>query len=1400
MKGMKIKNKVATFTKTTLAIALVSPLVASAQSTEQIKYTGELTSLMPKVSVGISETPTAFVEDVKLTIDENGVHCRLTTSMQDFNYSYKAGGTPVCLFEWVGDGKGIVLDGLKSEGVLNQADEVEFKYTVSVMNGGEKKTILEDSFVANVITPTDSVITGIDSKIGTQDVDGFEFDNYDRRRGISRVTINVEEKTFEQVVSLMGKTCKVPEGETSCRVDIGNLIPGVEDETLVGTESLAVSALDTKDYLTPSNQDIVINFDYRPPTVVEFVMNGSAKTESITHTVDGTDFELGVNEGILVLQTFHSAKEGDWWVPQIESFELVPEVAVDALGGEITINERVVRIPQLLTSYRDKYNVSPSSEAIMVGDKVVFKMNLMSLPDGRYNINAIVSDEYENMSTSDTIQKLIDRNSPNLLAIFGGDVIRTNDPIVPVFLSDMHFFVSSGWDDGAELKSVKMDGTDFAYDSLGNGLFRMKESDDLVSGQRYVMSVIAADSSGNEVTNDYEVVYSDAQFQLFTKSDSVYAEVQNNDIRMTQRGGQRCKFTSSIELAKEISKGNSKGCTIETSRIPVGLNVELDGRGISLDGAIENVGLHDISFDVVYHNHDGQTKTFSSDVVTIEALEAEGVTIELLDRNKISDGLYSIPFNSRYSTEFMINYFNADVDLGISAGGNTEESVLRQARRTQELNRKVRIKRVDGGDLPVWSTVIYDIDANYTRKPEQVVKESFDVVITPASYTKAFLEIEDTGEVLTDDTINLQGFVGTIDRQTKEVVYIPEEMGDWEAMLAVRQDKDYVPISEPVDIDANGKVKFSISGQTLFDTSRQFYMIANAKSPIDGFDMQIRSRSTFLEVLKAGQVEGSIRARNLESKIPFDVSLNFSFDERADEDVSGNFYWQVSADGETWQDVETQINKPRYNVSVQEVSRKSYRVKLTNRVSGVESFSEVVSVVGYDVADIELNGPTSVFSGLSATFDAEVSDLLAGDSDGVFEWSVNGGETWGYGTNSFTLVPTESFEVAVRYRLNTSEGIDDEGVYSSQEMSVVVREPRPLSVSFGVPRVMEVGYEGSLEGRYREPLRGFDGTIIEMITLPDGTEVNASSIKYTPISEDIENGKASFTYTAWVDGLENETKASETREINIFDYEFNMPTLDVRNRYSIAPTSVYASVFLNTENESPDIEFEYDWLLEKADGFEVIRDNNDRVNFNILESGTKMVGVHVSDNRGNEAEVSQVVEITEALPMTIELSPRYSKSMITAPIGVTMLANYTFDHPQDYPITLKWYIDGEMVSETTSDRNFYEITEPGTKEIKVVLDSAFGQQGEATFNVSVAPNVPPECNPSVDDRGTKIVVSPNCSDTDGNIVQTYYSWAGQDELQGYSRINFNKSEYPSLTLTIRSVDDGGEETSATINW
>jgi len=118
MKNKFFNTQKRVFKKSAIAVALFTPALSMAQSAESVKYTGQISSLVPTITIDVSQTPTAFVEDITVALDEDGQHCRLTTSEQDFQYSYRAGKEPVCLFEWMSNDTGIPLEGMKNIGVI----------------------------------------------------------------------------------------------------------------------------------------------------------------------------------------------------------------------------------------------------------------------------------------------------------------------------------------------------------------------------------------------------------------------------------------------------------------------------------------------------------------------------------------------------------------------------------------------------------------------------------------------------------------------------------------------------------------------------------------------------------------------------------------------------------------------------------------------------------------------------------------------------------------------------------------------------------------------------------------------------------------------------------------------------------------------------------------------------------------------------------------------------------------------------------------------------------------------------------------------------------------------------------------------------------------------------------
>lgn len=1393
MKNKRLKSRSLNIVTASLALAALHA------NADTLSFKGTLHSLVPKVSVTNSKTPTAFVEEVKLAVSKNGVHCDLTTNTTTFSNTYEAGKKPLCLFEWIGTQHGLVSNNLESEGVLTAVDKVNFDYQVSLMDAGQKIPIVSDTFTMDVNTPKKAVITSIESVLGGSKLSELKLENNNKRNGLERITVNIEERPYPQKVIIQDKSCVVEEGQSSCFIGFEDLVPGLSDAGLVGVENLPITSVDQFDYLEPEEAQVELGYDYRPPTLNELVLNAN-NSESVHYDLNGMSIEVEPNKGLAIIDTPHSQKEGDWWIPQINQITMKPLSTNSSIEDDIVINGVKVRVPIINGRYRSEYNIRQVGDVHVAGDKAAFIIDISSLPDGIYSADISVQDKYKNASDKLASNKRLDRMAPIIVGVFGISEIRENSTVDAIFLNDFYFAAKAGWDDGSEIKSVTINDTPMTFEMINDGIVRIQENSELESGKEYLLKVTAVDSQGNTATKEFKLNYMDVNFELFADRSEVYAQVQTNELSVVQRSGQRCAFTSSRESAIALSGGTYKGCVVEFKGMPSGLDIQSSRGRMKAVGTLNTVGSHEVGFDVVYYNSDGSRKRFEGGSTTVVAKDAPPVSLALLERNKVAEGVYSMPYNSRYTTDFSLTTATGDVLVNIASNGNTDVLNLRETSRAQVSERRLRVKRVDNNESGVWSEAIYDIDASYIRRPNEVARESFKAIITPSTRTNAYLNVEAAGsEITTSDEVVLTGNIGSYDRRSESYNYLKEQMGEWSAHLAVYENKEYIKISDEQDVDDNGEVVFKVAGGDLFEKGRRFHLVAKAKSKLPGFDMEIVSRPAAIEIIKAGELDGNIVTRQLEGRIPFSATLAFFYEDYEDMKASGGYVWQSSTDGVNWSDIDGMQDSSKLSVRITEPERTHYRVLMTNRVSGVTSSSDVIELTGYEVADIAIEGDRVAINGVEADYKAVISEDLIGSSDGVFEWSTDEGVTWTEGTSEFKHIASGNYTVMVRHRLNTA-GEFDLDAYSQTYKRINVVNPEKLYVNVDKPRFMEVGIEGVISGGYRLFNNYIDVNVIEKLTLPDGTVLNASSVKYTPISSDIKDNQINFKYEAWVEGLREETYQYADVNVIAYDYNFDLPVLDVEQRYSIAPTPATATITMNVQNTSPDIEFNYQWELEEGFDSEIVNDRGQKAYLMMNESGQQAVKVNVEDNRGNKAELIRYVDVNAPKPAELELQTWFNKDQQSIPFGVYGRLKYSLEHPRDYVVAYEWYLDGKLVYEGTASSYFYEINEVGSREMKVVMKSKFGQVGEKTFTFDALPNIPPTCNPTMDDDGQNVTIYPNCKDSDGSIAAYYYQWGEEAEFKMTDKVIFRKSRHPNLSVKGRAVDNGGEEAEFTFSW
>lgn len=1379
-----------------LSVVSLALMLSSNTFAKSITFTGQIEAVNPTVQIESMEQPVAYVKDFELQVKKDGIECDFVTDEFAADNTYIKGAKPLCFFEWTGTSHGLAIDALKLKGILDTDTTVDFDYRVSIVDDGVKTELFTRTYTLAVESPEIPKILDIIADWGNEEVSGLEQENYSKTRNLRSVTLKAEARPFKQVLKIDGQQCEVGIDEDECSVFLPNYIPGGAVPEAFGRDVKQVGVIDSKGYFTEASTEIGINYDYRSPEVTNFIVNGTGDMGVITQNIEGTDFTLNENEAILVMQTPHAGKAGDWWVPVANKIKLFIQDG-QMPTDEIEFNGKVIDFSVPNFRYGTEFSVKSIGVPTVVNDKVVIKYTINDVPDGMYRAEVIASDKFNNSRTSEYKDRLIDRFAPDIRGLMGSVELREGAGVDTYFLEDVAFFAHGGWADGSKITSVKINGVDADINVVQDNIVLLNRDPNILPSQVLNVAVTASDNGGNEMVRNFKLEYMMSEFNFNNPPPQVYAEVTEVDVDFYQSEGDKCYFAATDEAAAALSLSIRKGCTVEFDNIPDGLEPTFQGRGYNLMGVINEVGVHDIGYTVYYHNNNGDKVAAYSDSMTIEAKARPDLNMVISDKGKISEGLYSMPYNSTRLTDYSLAAANSYIDLNVMAEGQTETVNYRGSDRFSMKEYRGRVERVGGSTAPVWSEVEYEVDAQYRRVPESKVNEIFTAVITPDSRTKAFVTSDVVGQTTTEEDIEFTANVGFYDRRAKTYIYEKDSMGEWNAQLAYKNDaREYIPIGDVVQVDGSGEAKFTVDGQTLFDSSEYIYVLMDAISGVAGFEQQVVSRAHRVETLKGTAIEGELSDVVITEQVPFGTTVRFQYATREDRDASAGLAWETSDDGEAW--VNSDNVTEFYSVKMSTPGTKYYRVRTENRLTGVISYSATLQAVGYEVADIEVEGDTTLLEGQEGTFTAVVADDLVGAADGVYEWSVDGGVTWEEGTDTFNHTANSDFYVNVRYRLDsTNEAVGDQS-YATDKMSVRVLAPEPLKISINTPRYAEAGFVSKISGSARASSSSLKLDIVEEIELPDGTVVNGNEVEYLVKDTDIVGGVSTYTYSAWVNGLKAETFASETETVVTRQYEFPDGQFEVETKIAVAPSQGSARIG-GIDTDVPGVEFTYEWLVDE-NAIEITRNSNDFIYFTVLKSGMHLITVRVKDNRGNERDFSEFVDILEADPMVIELVESPSNEFNRAPLRVGMRGYADPGHPKDFADTYQWFLDGVELSNSTVSSTDIEFNAAGTFEVKLVVTSKYAQVGEYTTTINVLPNIPPTCLPELEDSGDRYYVRSNCTDEDGEIVNYYYSWEGQDNFRAGKVIYFRKADYPNLTVTIKAVDNGGEFVETNVSW
>ena len=894
---------------------------------------------------------------------------------------------------------------------------------------------------------------------------------------------------------------------------------------------------------------------------------------------------------------------------------------------------------------------------------------------------------------------------------------------------------------------------------------------------------------------NYEVVSAEGAVAYGPENDtSIMRVIEELRFTLEQTHGDTCRLTIHPEASKRDAAMKQVGvasrlCLLEWTNLPSGLYQQAFFDTPELRGHLQDIGDYTVGWDVSLFTSNGTKVLLAREEATIEATDPPAPTIDLMDATMMTESIIEAPTTGGYMGDLLVESASAKIDLTIERNEELVESETHSPRwgETSKLYR-----HVNADIRNVWDEVDYSVTAAYTEVPEIQAVSTFRAVVTPPEHITPIVEVENN-TVVDSELLPISARIGS--NYDPDMPYDESKMGVWRVRLMNQLSyNNLVPLTDFVDM-SNGMASFDLDISNVEGSRLKLVAEAVLESPIPGYSRTATSsRAVYLTILRGNAIDADVEARTLSGQAPFHGVFQLALKDRLDSRATGAVIWETSSDGGvTWEQYVPDERRKYQYVRVFELGEYKVRAKVTNANSGVESYTEAVDVVAYNVPQIEIAGPQTILVGSTGTYSATVT--LNGEEvspeDVIVEWSEDGGQTYphtGWDV-SFTREMNDRFPLWARVRaLEAPE--DDHYAYETAKTAVTFREVRPPRAYVTGPRTIETGKTYEFAVDLQMPYRGMEAEVDGFFTMPDGSTVSGTTASYTPTEEDMMLSSVDFLYTAWIVGYRDQGgEDTHTHRAKVWQYVWPEFGLNVRTSADVAPAQFIAKVRTVAFNGNLD-EPVYGWDIPAG---AIIEDDREEAKvFTVTEPGNYTLGVTITDARGNEAYEEFNITIGEAEPYEIELQLSGSNEYDRAPLDV-LIRPYVFGgHPRDRIEERLYLLNGEPLEGSGS---YGRATLPaGDHTLELQITSQMGHVVKGSASYSVAENQLPTCEITYRDSFGAWKVQAVCNDVDGSVRQHIWHIDGEKVGISTSRIIINQDNYEAMpVISVKGIDDAGGE-------
>ena len=1401
---MKLKN-----------IMLLTSILASAgqANAASITLTGTLETKKPIPSVHIETKGdlVAFVKKFKATVSDAADGCRLFTT-QAAAVQNTIAGERSCLIEW-DTISGVAKAGMRFEGYSQETGNVVQNYTVSYFSGlnQEKVIVNQGSISHNILVPVAPTLEDAVINVQGESLVGFTNVIYKKEAGFSDLVLKFEPRNYDLHLDFdlgSGGTfnCTIPEGDTDCRLTGAVVRVGQTSGELQGAEVYNIQYNSKNNYFNAATHNVNYEFlwDYRPPYAESIFLNASFDESDKIEIVNDVPYTLAHGEGIIVVGSPHGATlpSKDWWKPTKALISFSPDDTKNELEVYKVVDGNTLFRGRDL-SWGDNYDVSTIGEYSLAGNDLVYKFKLDNVPDGGYQLTTNMTDLNGNTGVDELGLNSIFRDKPEIKVFNNYSVMNDESPMY--FMEHMIVAGYNNFAQGVTIDSVKLNGIEVEMISGKDHSVKYLSSKNLVHtltpDTLYEIEVNATDMAGGHIVHKQNLAFAPVNYELLGVGDNQYFDVTEFKVYLNSTKGKKCSQASDEAIANGFGSRGSFSCTVDWSSYPDGLNVDSDSLNHQLHGVIKkDSAVKNIEYTVNYYDGEGNVLVVAQDTVNFNLKEPTDPEVNLLP--------YDVIDESTVAVSILGGDFSYSSVLGVPAAmeltaddelDNKDEDYYfwkaRPNRRDPNALQKGSAKLfLDKGDL--WDKRTVKLDVNYKLAPDYKVTETIGVVYVPPKRTYAYSWLSDDFG-LTTQQLKVGARVGEFLRREAKYNYTNNVHGEWNLTLERQISRhEYEDVSDAIVYDGSSdEVYFNVDGSNWLGTNK-LCVRADVMSPVAGYSRSIRSSCVRLAVFKGEGIDGTLVSRRMVGRIPFKMAATYQYAEKADRDSSENVVWEISEDeGATWS---VYTPERKYKSSVRFVFENTgkwlVRGVVKNKFTGLITNSNEIEVVAYDVPEVKIEGPSSVYIGEFAELKL-VDEVTASDAFGEIEWSTDNGVNWIPGDNTLILDTSEVKLYKILSRMRYDD-IDANIERSWNEDLHYLKVSAPAKPPISIKGTNEIEAGESI--RLTASTRTNDRVVHFEWTLPDGSVVMNNILDFVmndnAVGKNIEYRE--LKVSAWLDGFKQETLTSRVHKIRVWQY--TQPDAELRVQTSVKYDPAYVRVTIKQDRMyAPDVEYFYELDINPSE-VEIVNQTDNKFDLKIYGVKTHQIKGVVTDNRGNTTEAINFIEVLQPDPLKVGIKVRaLSNKVNREPLTTYLQATRILPHKKDSIKFYEWKLNGVLLNTDDVAPNYWTIEDlpEGSHVITLKATTEFGQVAEETMTIEVIDNIKPTCEIEFKQNTSSLDFDASCLDSDGTIIR--YEWLINDNVVSINeRVNYFK--YPhlkdvnSVVVKLKVYDDSYE--------